>query len=193
MYAVIETGGKQYKVVVGDKLKVEKLAADEGASVELRRVLMVADGENITLGPPLAETSVSATVLSHGRGVKIRVFKMKRRKDYRRTQGHRQAYTEIQITAIDGKPGTKVAAKAAADTKAITKVATKVDTKASTKAATKAATKADTKADTKAETTQAKNKASQKPPVDEVAKPVAETAQSHTPAPPQLIGNADGS
>ena len=108
MYAVIETGGKQYKVAVGDKLKVEKLIAVEGESVEFERVLMVADGENITLGPPAAETAVSATVLSHGRGDKIRVFKMKRRKDYRRTQGHRQSYTEIQITAIGGDTGTPV-------------------------------------------------------------------------------------
>lgn len=105
MYAVIETGGKQYKVAVGDKLKVEKLAADAGASVELARVLMVADGEQITLGAPAAETSVSATVLAHGRGRKIRVFKMKRRKHYRRTQGHRQPYTEIQITAIGNGGG----------------------------------------------------------------------------------------
>ena len=110
MYAVIETGGKQYKVAVGDKLRVEKLAADEGASVELGRVLMVADGENIALGSPAAETPVSATVLAHGRRGKIRVFKMKRRKHYRRTQGHRQSYTEIQITAIgDDKAGAKPA------------------------------------------------------------------------------------
>lgn len=100
MYAVIETGGKQYKVAVGDKLKVEKLIADEGTSVELDRVLMVADGENITVGSPVLGTAVSATVLAHGRGDKIRVFKMKRRKNYRRTQGHRQAYTEIEITGI---------------------------------------------------------------------------------------------
>ena len=110
MYAVIETGGKQYKVAVGDKLRVEKLAADEGASVELGRVLMVADGENIALGSPAAETPVCATVLAHGRRGKIRVFKMKRRKHYRRTQGHRQSYTEIQITAIgDDKAGAKPA------------------------------------------------------------------------------------
>ncbi len=103
MYAVIKTGGKQYKVAVGDKLKVEKLSADEGASVEIERVLMVADGEQITTASQTAEMAnivVSATVLSHGRRAKIRVFKMKRRKNYRRTQGHRQAYTEIEITAI---------------------------------------------------------------------------------------------
>ena len=122
MYAVIETGGKQYKVAVGDKLKVEKLAADEGASVELGRVLMVADGENIALGSPAAETPVSATVLAHGRRGKIRVFKMKRRKHYRRTQGHRQSYTEIQITAIgDDKAGAKAAESAESTNPAQTK------------------------------------------------------------------------
>ena len=105
MYAVIETGGKQYKVAVGDRLAVEKLAADEGASVQLKQVLMVADGDGdgVVLPSSAAEATVSATVLSHGRGKKIRVFKMKRRKHYRRTQGHRQPYTEIEITAIAGE------------------------------------------------------------------------------------------
>ena len=102
MYAVIETGGKQYKVAVGDKLRVEKLAADAGAQVALGRVLMVADGERLTAGQPAANLAVSATVIGHGRGEKIRVFKMKRRKNYRRTMGHRQSYTEIVITAIEG-------------------------------------------------------------------------------------------
>ena len=141
MYAVIETGGKQYKVAVGDRLKVEKLAVAEGASVELGRVLMVAEGERVTLGSPTPAAAVSATVLGHGRGDKIRVFKMKRRKNYRRTQGHRQSYTEIEITAIgEGKP---VAA-------AKTKTDTKADAKAGVKARAKTETKADTKADTKA-------------------------------------------
>ena len=102
MYAVIETGGKQYKVALGDKLKVEKLAAEAGASVR-PRVLLVANGGDVAAGAPAAKTEVSAKVLSHGRGEKIRVFKMKRRKGYRRTIGHRQSYTEIQITAIGGE------------------------------------------------------------------------------------------
>ena len=115
MYAVVETGGKQYKVAIGDKLKVEKLAAEEGASIDLDRVLMVADGDNVQVGQPLVETAVSATVVSHGRGDKIKVFKMKRRKNYRRTQGHRQSYTEIEITGIGGKSAAKKpAAKAEA-------------------------------------------------------------------------------
>ena len=149
MYAVIETGGKQYKVAVGDRLKVEKLAVAEGASVELGRVLMVAEGERVTLGSPTPEAAVSATVLGHGRGDKIRVFKMKRRKNYRRTQGHRQSYTEIEITAIGaGKPVAK--AKAKTETIAKTKTDTKADAKAGVKAGAKAETKAETKADTKA-------------------------------------------
>ena len=111
MYAVVETGGKQYKVAIGDKLKVEKLMAEEGASVDLGRVLMVADGDNIQVGEPALDTSVSATVIAHGRGKKIRVFKMKRRKNYRRTQGHRQYFTEVEITAIGDVKAEPAAAK----------------------------------------------------------------------------------
>ena len=111
MYAVIETGGKQYKVAVGDRLKVEKLTVAEGESVQIPRVLMVADGGQVKVGAPATEIAVSATVLGHGRGERIRVFKMKRRKNYRRTQGHRQAYTELVITAI-GSDGGKAVAKA---------------------------------------------------------------------------------
>jgi len=105
MYAVIQTGGKQYKVAVGDKLRVEKLAADEGAQVALERVLLIADGVRLTTGADATDAAVQATVVGHGRGDKIRVFKMKRRKDYRRTMGHRQRYTELVITAIDGGAG----------------------------------------------------------------------------------------
>lgn len=102
MFAVVETGGKQYKVAVGDRLKVERLSAAEGESVTLSRVLMVADDADVAVGAPALEgRGVSARVLGHGRGDKIRVFKMKRRKGYRRTQGHRQHYTEIEITSID--------------------------------------------------------------------------------------------
>ncbi|NKB77246.1 MAG: 50S ribosomal protein L21 [Gammaproteobacteria bacterium] len=100
MYAVVETGGKQYKVAVGDKLKVEKIDSEAGTSIDFDRVLMIADGDHVTVGSPLVETSVTGTVLCHGKNKKIRVFKMKRRKNYRRTQGHRQLFTEIEITAI---------------------------------------------------------------------------------------------
>lgn len=103
MYAVIKTGGKQYKVVPGEKLKVESLAADVGSEVTLDHVLMVGEGESVRVGQPLvAGTSVKATVLAHGRGEKIRIFKMRRRKHYQKHQGHRQDYTELRIEAIVG-------------------------------------------------------------------------------------------
>ncbi len=115
MYAVVKTGGKQYRVAVGDRLKVEKLAAEAGASVDLGTVLMVGEGDNVEVGAPTLDTSVTATILSHGRGDKIKVFKMRRRKNYRRTQGHRQDFTEVEITAIGGKgaPASPAAAKKA--------------------------------------------------------------------------------
>ncbi len=100
MYAIIKTGGKQYKVAVGDKLKVEKLVAEVGSVLEIDRVLMVSNGSEVTVGSPLTETTVSTKVLAHGRGDKVRVFKMRRRKGYRRTKSNRQAYTELEITAI---------------------------------------------------------------------------------------------
>lgn len=104
MYAVIKTGGKQYKVAAGDKLKVEKLAGEVGSKVVIDKVLLVADGDNVTIGAPLvAGAKVNATVVSHGRGDKVMIFKMRRRKHYRKTQGHRQSYTEIQIDKIAAK------------------------------------------------------------------------------------------
>ncbi|HEY0562070.1 MAG TPA: 50S ribosomal protein L21 [Methylophilus sp.] len=104
MYAVIKTGGKQYKVIAGEKLKVEKLAGDVGSKVVIDKVLLIADGDNTTIGAPLvAGAKVSATVLSHGRGDKVMIFKFRRRKHYRKTQGHRQSFTEIQIDAISAK------------------------------------------------------------------------------------------
>jgi len=104
MYAVIKTGGKQYKVTAGDKLKVEKLAGEVGSKVVLDKILMLADGDAITIGSPLvAGAKVSATVVSHGRGDKVMIFKFRRRKHYRKTQGHRQSYTEILIEDVNGK------------------------------------------------------------------------------------------
>ncbi len=101
MYAVIRTGGKQYKVAAGGKLKVETLPAEVGSEIEINDVLMIADGDDIKIGAPvLAGASVKATVLSHGRGEKVMIFKMRRRKHYRKTQGHRQNYTEIRIDGI---------------------------------------------------------------------------------------------
>ena len=101
MYAVITTGGKQYRVSSGEKLKIEQIAADIGSEIVLDQVLMVADGENVTLGTPLLNgASVKAKIVSHGRGDKVRIFKMRRRKHYRKSQGHRQNYTEIEILGI---------------------------------------------------------------------------------------------
>ncbi len=100
MYAVVKTGGKQYKVALGDRLRVDRLHHEAGACVHLNEVLMVADGEAVDLGTPTLDTSVMATVLSHGREGKIKVFKMRRRKHYRKTQGHRQDFTLLKITAI---------------------------------------------------------------------------------------------
>jgi large subunit ribosomal protein L21 len=103
MYAVIKSGGKQYKVAPGEKLKVEQIAAEVGAQVTLDQVLMVGDGADVRVGKPmLAGTSVQATVLAHGRGPKIEIFKMRRRKNYRRHQGHRQGFTELKIDGIVG-------------------------------------------------------------------------------------------
>jgi len=101
MYAVIQTGGKQYRVSEGDVLRVEKLGAEEGAEMELDKVLMIADGDNVKVGAPYVEGGkVSATVRSHGRGKKVKIVKFRRRKQYLKRQGHRQSYTELQITGI---------------------------------------------------------------------------------------------
>ncbi|MFT5396044.1 MAG: large subunit ribosomal protein L21 [Gammaproteobacteria bacterium] len=101
MYAVIKSGGKQYKVEKGDKLKVEKIDAEAGKDIKIDDVLMLVDGENVTVGTPLVKgAKVSATVESHGRGPKIKIVKFRRRKHHRKQMGHRQAYTEISITEI---------------------------------------------------------------------------------------------
>lgn len=101
MYAVIQSGGKQYRVSEGDILTVEKLGAEQGAELELDKVLMIADGDIIKIGAPYVEGGkVSATVKSHGRGKKVSIIKFRRRKHHLKHQGHRQAYTELQITGI---------------------------------------------------------------------------------------------
>src|SRR6476620_1749319 len=103
MYAVIKTGGKQYRVASGAKLKVEQIAAEVGSEIVLDQVLMFADGDNVSLGNPLVNgASVKAKVVAHGRGDKVRIFKMRRRKHYQKHQGHRQNYTELAIDAIVG-------------------------------------------------------------------------------------------
>ncbi|MBL6736200.1 MAG: 50S ribosomal protein L21 [Betaproteobacteria bacterium] len=103
MYAVIKTGGKQYKVAAGEKLKIESLGVEVGEQVTLDQVLMVVDGANVSIGSPtVAGAKVEATVLSHGRGKKVKIFKLRRRKHYKRQQGHRQNYTEVVIGNITG-------------------------------------------------------------------------------------------
>lgn len=102
MYAVIKTGGKQYRVAPGQSLKVEKIAGEAGDSVEFDQVLMIADGDNITIGSPIVDGgSVSAKVKTQGRGKKIEIIKFRRRKHYHRRAGHRQDYTEVEITGIN--------------------------------------------------------------------------------------------
>jgi len=103
MYAVIKTGGKQYKVAPGEKLKIEQIPADVGAEVVLDQVLLVWEGESVRLGQPTVDgAAVKATVVAQGRGDKVRIFKMRRRKHYQKHQGHRQGYTELKIDSIVG-------------------------------------------------------------------------------------------
>ena len=176
MYAVIATGGKQYRVIKGETLRVEKLVGEEGAEIELDGVLMVVDGDKVEIGSPtLAKGTVSARIKSHGRGKKIEIIKFRRRK-YSRTQaGHRQGYTEIEVTDIKSKGGSKVKA----DTKAIAEPITKAEPKAKVAPKAKAAaiakpeakarveTKAKVEAKAKSET---KTKAKSKAKVDTKAK-----------------------
>ncbi|HPB73960.1 MAG TPA: 50S ribosomal protein L21 [Chromatiaceae bacterium] len=101
MYAVIHTGGKQYRVAEGDTLRVEKLAVEAGADIELDKVLMVADGDQVKVGTPyLADGKVAAKVIAHGRGEKVRIVKFRRRKHHLKRAGHRQSYTELAVTGI---------------------------------------------------------------------------------------------
>lgn len=103
MYAVIATGGKQYKVTEGLTLKVEKLEGDAGAAVDLDKVLMIADGSDVKIGTPYLDGSkVSATIVSQGRAKKVEIMKFRRRKHSQKRTGHRQYYTEIEITSIAG-------------------------------------------------------------------------------------------
>ena len=101
MYAVIKTGGKQYRVAAGEKIKVEQIAADVGQEIVIDQVLAVGNGSEIKIGTPLVSgASVTVKVVSHGRHDKVHIFKMRRRKHYQKRQGHRQNFTEIEIGAI---------------------------------------------------------------------------------------------
>jgi len=102
MYAVIKTGGKQYKVAAGEKIKVELLSADVGQEVTLDQVLAIGSGQDMSFGSPLLSgASVVAKVVSHGRHDKVRIFKMRRRKHYQKRQGHRQGFTELEISTVN--------------------------------------------------------------------------------------------
>lgn len=103
MYAVIKTGGKQYRVSSGEKLKIELLTAEVGAAVQFEQVLAIGEGDGVKVGAPfVAGATVKATIVSHGRGDKVHIFKMRRRKHYKKSQGHRQSFTEVRIDDIVG-------------------------------------------------------------------------------------------
>lgn len=103
MYAIIKTGGKQYKVAIGDVIKVEKLNVEAGEAFTFEEVLSIVDGEEMRVGQPfLAGAKVTAKVTEHGKGKKIRIFKYKAKSNYRKRQGHRQPYTEVSIETIEG-------------------------------------------------------------------------------------------
>ncbi len=161
MFAVVRTGGKQYKVAENDIIKVERLAADAGTKVTLDDVLMLGAGAEVTVGAPaVSGASVTAEVLAQVRADKIIVFKKKRRKGYRRTRGHRQDLTVLRITAISGPGAAKPAAKKSAKAKPAAKPAAKAGTEtkpaaAKAKPKPKAATKKPAR--TKAATTKEKD------------------------------------
>ncbi len=101
MYAIIKSGGKQYKVQSGEQLRLEALRVDVGASVSFGEVLLVGAGDGVKVGAPFVSgAKVNATVVSHGRGDKVKIFKLRRRKHYQKSQGHRQSYTEVRIDDI---------------------------------------------------------------------------------------------
>lgn len=111
MYAVIETGGKQYRVQEGDVITVEKLKAEAGDKVTFDKVLLMSDGKEVKVGTPYLDAAVTGSVVENGRGQKVIIFKYKAKKDYRKKQGHRQPYTLVEITSIAGKAAPAAAAK----------------------------------------------------------------------------------
>ncbi len=175
MYAVIKTGGKQYRVREGDTLRVEKLSAEQGAKIQFDQVLMVGEGDDVKLGTPFVSgTQVSATVIGQGRGEKIKVVKFKRRKNYLRQKGHRQAFTEVEITKIGAagraapkakaEPAAKPASEAKPEAAPKPKAAPKSKAKAAAKPKAKAPAKKKSKPATKKKSkTKAKAKTKAKP------------------------------
>lgn len=176
MYAVIESGGKQYRVQAGDVINVEKLDVNAGDRIEFNRVLVLSDGKTVSIGAPVLENAkVFGNVVENGKAEKVIIFKYKSKKDYRKKKGHRQPYTMIRVIAIsaDGKADDLDALeadyKAKAEVKAIEKIAKKVEAKPVVKAAAKPATKAAAKPAAKA----AAKPAVKKPAVKAAAKPAA--------------------
>ena len=148
MYALVKTGGKQYRVAKDDKILVERITADEGAEIILDDIIMLGDGDKVTVGTPRVDgAAVSAKVVRQTRGPKIIIFRRKRRKNHRRTQGHRQDLTLLQITGI-AENGASLKPKAAPAKKAAPRAEAKATPKAAAKAASakKAAPKAEAKA-----------------------------------------------
>ena len=182
MYAVVKTGGKQYRVTKDDTILVEKLDADEGQTVTLSDVMLLGDGDKVTVGTPVvADASVEAQVVSQTRGPKIIIFRRKRRKNHRRTQGHRQDLTLLKIKDINtsGKkaaPAKKAAAKAEAKPAAKKEAATP---------AKKAAAKAETKPAAKKETASAKKAAAKAEAKPAVKKAAAKTTTAKKAAAPK--------
>jgi large subunit ribosomal protein L21 len=179
MYAVIATGGKQYRVIKGETLRVEKLVGEEGSKVELDGVLMVVDGDNVEVGTPMLDKgTVTATIKSHGRGKKVEIIKFRRRKHSRTQAGHRQSYTEIEVTDIKAKGGSKAKAepkvkaepKAKAEPKVKAEPKAKAETKVKVEPKPEAAPKAKAKAEPK---TKVDTKAKAEPKAKAKAKPAA--------------------
>lgn len=144
MYAVFQTGGKQYRAATGDKLKVEKLEAEKGATVELTNVLMIGEGADVNVGTPYLQGGrVTATVVEHGRGDKVKIIKFRRRKHHMKTMGHRQHFTLLEITGIDASASKPVKAAAPQETAELAESESPAATKAPAKkaAAKKTATK----------------------------------------------------
>ena len=166
MYALVKTGGKQYRVAKDDKILVERIAADEGAEIILDDIIMLGDGDKVTVGTPRVDgAAVSAQVVRQTRGPKIIIFRRKRRKNHRRTKGHRQDLTLLQITGI-AEDGASLKPKAAPAKKAAPKAEAKAaPKKAATakKAAPKAAPKKAAAKKTAAKKTAAKKPAAKKP------------------------------
>ena len=118
MYAVIETGGKQYRVQEGDVITVEKLNAEAGDKVTFDKVLLMSDGKDVKVGTPYLDAAVSGSVVENGKGKKVIIFKYKAKKDYRKKQGHRQPYTMVKIDSLGGKAQKAAPAKKAAEPEA---------------------------------------------------------------------------